>query len=893
MKQTIKKKQLFKEIIILTISSVIVLLSVCYTIYPINFRLINTTLNHEEWSDLIINLFTIQATIATLSISIIAIITGFQSKSVCGITVTHYVTTLKPCILKHKVLMIADLVITAINYFVVAYGGSNVSISLFIVSVIISCVLIIDTSFVFKKSEEIESEIHDFLLQNYNEEVINDLGKSIDANAIAGNENEIKFELALMNDFFQNELTNDYGSKDKLKTIESIMIKCFLNSYASNNKEIVLSILKSINDIYAYANSKSKKPYPVDIWSSIYFQYMTFIGTVALSKISDIRTFDYLEFRNQIQKNTVFEKKEDQRFQINNSLIEYYYVMFYQKMMRNNTLDGDDIERVKETLLVDAYLNAFRNNTNEDEMILDIKGICYLLKSLIEDGETELLNSHFLQRLNYTLNKPLNAFVFLTSVVYAYYLAYNEPYVNNMDEQKNAIKYLNLIRGSYSNTIDFHSALYRINLLSVFENSRLNFFSLMRNWEKFKNGVVKTIRLEPTIKECLFFISIEKYHNEEKLAKCFRLFSGNQVQPLIMNFFSNDSSFEEQYVAFRKNMFGQSIAKDDERVLATKSLVRGALAREYKIELTEQAEKQRIDDQKIQKFKEQLTALFDEQKRAFDIFVHDEFPDQIKKSISIQLPYIDYNDLENDTSSYFEQSFSKALFSAFFNTLSSDLRTLEINYQSKEKQDTLINLSSGLSPDTFIGSRETFWEEDEKDKLIHFTEGMNKMDFLGSNSELYLLNSQKIFFNISKVSFEISDCTVDDFERIGVEKQGDVYLYSRLANVMKVPYQEEELLSYLKQTRRRLVMSFEICSAVKESPVGCGIAITYEEKALEIPDNETNTREKEKLKPTSPQKQSTIESQKSLTRNPCNSKLRRKAKNRLLHYIKNIYNLLR
>ena len=426
----------------------------------------------------------------------------------------------------------------------------------------------------------------------------------------------------------------------------------------------------------------------------------------------------------------------------------------------------------------------------------------------------------------------------------------------------------------------------------MFENSHYNFFSLLRNWEKFKNGVVKTIRLEPTITECLFFICIEKYHNEEKLADCFRLFTGNQVLSLIMNFFSNDSSFEEQYTAFRKNMFGQSIATDEKRALETKSLVRGALAREYEIELNEQAEKRPLDNPKIQKFRERLTAVFNEKKSVFDIFIHNEFPNQRKINKSITFPYIDYYDLENDTSSYFKQSFSEVLFSVFFNTLSSNLRTLEINYQSKEKQDTLINLSSGLSPDTFIGSRETFWEEDEKDKLIHFTEGMNKMDFLGSNSELYLLNSQKIFFNISKVSFEISDCTVDDFERIGVEKQGDVYLYSRLANVMKVPYQEEELLSYLKQTRRRLVMSLEICSAVKESPVGCGIAITYEEKALEIPENETNTREKEKLKPTSPQKQSTIESQKSLTKNPSNSKLRRKAKNRLLHYIKNIYNLL-
>lgn len=86
MKQIIKKKQLSREIKILIASSVIVILSILYTVLPINFDLINTVLTDVEWKDLIINLFTIQATVATLSISIIAIITGFQSKSVCGIS---------------------------------------------------------------------------------------------------------------------------------------------------------------------------------------------------------------------------------------------------------------------------------------------------------------------------------------------------------------------------------------------------------------------------------------------------------------------------------------------------------------------------------------------------------------------------------------------------------------------------------------------------------------------------------------------------------------------------------------------------------------------------------------------------------------------------------------
>lgn len=844
MKQTIKKKQLFKEIILLSISSVIVLLSIFYTFFPINIGLINTTLNHEDWFNLIINLFTIQATIATLSISIIAIITGFQSKSVCGITITHYVTTLKPCILKHKILMIADLIITAINYFVVAYSGSNISISLFIVSVIISCVLIIDTSFVFKKSGAIEKEIYNYILENYNEKMIDDLGTSVRENATTEKVNELEYELSVINDLFKNELNKSSCKTTVLDKIEKILINCFLSSYLSNNKEIILSILKSINKIYESANSKNDSPYPIDVWSSICFQYMTFIGTVGLPLIKNHQKFNYLEFRYQIQKNLVFENRDNQQVPVNNSLIEYYYVMVYQKMLNNHCLSKDELERVKEEIIYDAYSNAFWKTTDDNQKDIGIKGICYLIKTYIEDGEIELLKMQFLQKINHTLNKPLYAFVFLTSVIYSYYLSYKEPYVKDSQEQENAISYLRLLTGTNSKVFDFHSAIYRVDLVKTLENSHCNFFSLMRNWEKFKNGVVKTIRLEPTIIECLFFISIEKYHNEEKLAKCFRLLSGNQVLSLIMGFFSKDASFEEQYVAFRKNMFGYSIAKDDKRVLETKSLVRGALAREYKIELNEQAEKRPLDNPKIQKFRERLTAVFNEKKSVFDIFIHNEFPNQRKINKSITFPYIDYYDLENDTSSFFEQCFSEVLFKVFFNTFASNINTIEINYQSKEKQNTLINTSKKIIPDTFIGNRETFWEEDDKDKLKRFSEKMTKIDDPYFVNEMYLLNSKNILFNITNVSFKISDCTIDDFGNLGVEKQGDVYLYSRLENVIKIPYTKEELLLHLKQTRKRLVMTFDVISSVNEEIVGCGIKITYNEDEEANSDVDNNLENK-------------------------------------------------
>ena len=101
-----REKQKRKELIIIICSLGLIIASLVYTFLPLNIEVVNTKLPDDNIIDLFFTLFEVQATIAVLSISIIAIITGFQSESIHGISITHYVTTLKPYILKHKYLMI-------------------------------------------------------------------------------------------------------------------------------------------------------------------------------------------------------------------------------------------------------------------------------------------------------------------------------------------------------------------------------------------------------------------------------------------------------------------------------------------------------------------------------------------------------------------------------------------------------------------------------------------------------------------------------------------------------------------------------------------------------------------------------------------------------------------
>ena len=824
-----KRKQLKKELIILAFSLGLVILSLLYTLLPIDCSFIDTQLQYSDQLDLLFNLFTIQATIATLSISIIAIITGFQSKSVCGVSVTHYVTSLKPCLFIHKILMIADLVITVINYFLVAFELYNVSISIFIISVIISCILIIDTSFVFKNSSVIYKEIRDFLLENYTIDYLHDLELSIYKNISLEHTSELEYELGFINQLLETELKKPVYSKENISVLESIIVNCFLNAYLSNNKEMVLSILKEIDGFYVVANSvkcdEKQGPYPVDVWSSIYLQYFTFLSTISLFQLQNYRKFDYLIFKQHMYENLVFEKDKNEFKQKNNYYLEYYYPLVYWRVIVDNPKKGNNYNVVKERIIHHAYLDAlWSKESDSNKLIVNIKGLCYLLKAFIENGEISLLKTEYLKRNKYCLRKTRFAYVFLVTVIYSYYLSHCEPIVEGTAEQLNAKEYLMTIVKDY-----IKSAIYEIDIVSVLRDEIISIHSLIDNWEKFENGVAKAVALEPTITEVLFFLSISKYYDEQKLSECFRLISSNNVDNLIMTYFSPDSVFDDRYKSFQKRMFNQISTVQDERFLEIKSLVRGALSRECKNELIKKAKDNPITDEMLTKTKQKYLSVFEQESKKYCMFIHEDSAEKERQSFSTKISILDIYDFSVETSNdYIHRIITQTLYRHFIHILKPYLTFENISFHSNQKQDHLINLASGMDPDTFVGNRETFWEEDDKDKLSRFTKDMYKIDNPYDHGTLYLLNSQWIHFQFSNVQFEIVDCSLDDFDELNIETKDGQYYYSRYSNIMKVPFEKDELFNYLQKTRKVLKLSFDIEYSVKRKNVGCGIKIQYD-----------------------------------------------------------------
>ena len=103
-----KSRQIIYEVITIALFWAFLILSVLVTFNVITLpeKLILTFPDNEE---LFINLFTIQATVSTLSIAVVALITGFFSENIYGISVIGYITSIRPWAFKHKHLILFDL----------------------------------------------------------------------------------------------------------------------------------------------------------------------------------------------------------------------------------------------------------------------------------------------------------------------------------------------------------------------------------------------------------------------------------------------------------------------------------------------------------------------------------------------------------------------------------------------------------------------------------------------------------------------------------------------------------------------------------------------------------------------------------------------------------------
>lgn len=134
-------KGIIRELIIIIVLLIMVAISLLadYSILHIpNFFVLSI----KDAENLFFTLFTVQASVSTVSIAIVSIINGLVNEYVLGISISRFIMNLKPSLLKHNRLIVANLVICILNYFCLSYCLFNACIALFVASIIITIIMV-------------------------------------------------------------------------------------------------------------------------------------------------------------------------------------------------------------------------------------------------------------------------------------------------------------------------------------------------------------------------------------------------------------------------------------------------------------------------------------------------------------------------------------------------------------------------------------------------------------------------------------------------------------------------------------------------------------------------------------------------------------------------------
>ncbi len=445
MKRNVKLKQAIFEIILIILTITLLIFSILsnFKIITLPKELILTFTNEE---DLFVNLFTIQATIATLSIAIIALITGFYSENIYGISITNYITSIKPYLFKHKYLILFDLILIALNYVFVSKQYYNISIFAFILSITISFILVKDVSVIFYGKTKIRNEIHEYIIQNYNNVYLEELNKNTITDLESGNINSFYSDLDLLIEIFDTEAENKKEPTDILITLEDMISNLFVNYYIQNNSETNIRILSCIYSFYKSANKDEKNIIPLTIWDNTYREYFQVLEELNYGQINNHPKFNFEYYRLELAKNRKFEYNDkNELLQKNAYNLEYYSYWIYNSLLNNKrNLSEEQINHLKERIYRDIYDNLrfrFDNENYKNEKYLLLKEFCYLIKLFIENGNSEFLFKEYYSKARYHKSKSGLNISILISLIYIFYLTQREYLTKGKKEEKMHMKY--------------------------------------------------------------------------------------------------------------------------------------------------------------------------------------------------------------------------------------------------------------------------------------------------------------------------------------------------------------------------------------------------------------------------------------------------------------------
>ena len=265
----------------------------------------------ENLDNFYLVIFQIQATISTLGIAFVSLISGFISKKYYGISVTDFVLNLNPKILKNRFLIIINLLFVLTSFYFCSIRLYNLVSAIFICSVLI-CIRMI---FEIYKAYGLGYRIKDKILQ-YIENIIDlkktsykqdedlsdifyNVSRDLDASIITDDYQTVRDDIEIANKVLDKRSSLLWEYNEKLFRIEYPHI---INDFRyatsrlliSNNEKYLSLYIQNLVNFYWNFIFKKIHIYIWDDIAKIFFYNITMIDPSTLfENISELREAIY------------------------------------------------------------------------------------------------------------------------------------------------------------------------------------------------------------------------------------------------------------------------------------------------------------------------------------------------------------------------------------------------------------------------------------------------------------------------------------------------------------------------------------------------------------------------------------------------------------------------
>lgn len=830
MKVKSKTTKLLLEILTIAILVVIVALSFLadLSFYNISDYFVLRIKNTE---DLLFSLFAVQATVTTMSIAIIALVSGIVSDNIFGISITRYVLQLKPRLFKHKRLIIFGLIITFLNYFVVSYNLFNTSIAIFLLSIAISIILVKDIFLVFLGRKEIKRQMETYILENYERIGVDNFQTALLENDNIYKTTYLKENLQVIQKIFEKESNSSSvdNKSELLSEIETIISDTFIRIYQKNNSEALITILNYISELYEIANSK-EDPVPLSIWDNISREYFKSLSLLSEEQLYN-STF-FLRLHSQLYKNLKIKKSDKRDIAVNCYDFKYYNVWIYYSLIINNKKISNHYDRKR--LLEFLYDNITglmfypqKVETDETKKTILISAWCIFVRSLIDEGEKDILKGQFFKDSHYHVAKNSYQVVFIIACIYLYYVACRESLLSGKDSQKFAV---NIIK---ENTDDIEDILHHINLADFISENLKFIMEQMRTWEVIPEGDAKCVIIDTVIKDFFVFTALKSHWNNEMIANIIKALIGDSTFSLYTHYFSdNNINFDLLFNQYNSLFFNE---ENDLSSQQYSELLKDVLNIKYKHEEIESGKKNIITDDARTQFENNIRDTFETILNENSYLFEEEIQSDIEytekriclSELNLPSSIINNSKLDKYISSFIHTAIINAYICAIHPALSIDKKKVN----DRTLQETLIASikNMGISGDTFIGNRDVFWGEQDKHLLDKFTKDMKQVKYPEGYNNFYIINHSLVHCVISDLEIEFNDLSQKEIEQM-CKKTVDGKLEFKVSNDIYIPFERDELEEHVHRIRKKIRLYATIKSRLKSDKVGAGINVVFEEQ---------------------------------------------------------------